>query len=183
MNHILHHFLYDLLFPAFLYKALFLFFPSSSLPQDHVKQPRFNPLPILPIPSSSHTPNAETMCHIWTTTYTLCSHKGPTTCATRCPAYIDSGYEITCDDPLKRAVHPRFLEGWCLGCRPIVHEKMDSKEEDFVMGKEDEDEDDDDEMEWRLLKVREEIDEEERRAVSVRAEFGKMDKGATREGM
>ena len=60
-----------------------------------------------------------------------------------------------------------------MGCRPVVHEGGDSKEE----------EDADEEMEWRLLKALEEKEEEERRAMGVGAEFRNSDKKVSRKGM
>lgn len=130
------------------------------------------------------------MCNFHTSTYSLCTHKGPTTITSRCPGYIDSGFEITCDDPLKRKFHPRVLDGYCLGCRPVVHEDGDSEVEEVERRKERMSEersrkrrrieeeveravDEDEEMEWRLLEALEKQEGEERRAVGGKVRGGK----------
>lgn len=70
------------------------------------------------------------MCNLRTSYYSLCGHKGPTTASRRCPGYIDSGYEIECDDPAKRRLELATIEGYCLGCRPVELEESDGEIEE-----------------------------------------------------
>ncbi len=115
------------------------------------------------------------MCNIRTSTYSLCAHKGPTTITRRCPGYIDSGFEITCDDPAKRQVTPAIIDAYCLGCRPVEYEDGESEvEKEFErrrkrileeIGRKKGRMDDDDEVEWTLIKPLEKKEEEEMKLV------------------
>ncbi len=70
------------------------------------------------------------MCNLRTSYYSLCGHKGPTTASRRCPGYIDSGFEINCDDPAKRKLELGTIDGYCLGCQPVELEESDSEVEE-----------------------------------------------------